>query len=408
MRSKPPVLSALFLVAGTCIGGGMLALPVSTGLSGFLPSACVMLLCWAAMTLSALLLLEVSLHAPKEAHMLSMSASLLGQCGSAITWALFLFISYASMIAYTAAGGGLAAVFARAILGVDWSDEMGCLFFTLLFGGMLTLSNRHIGSLNGWLFLGMLAAYAALVAMGAKEVQAERLRHADWSYAFPAAPLLLTTFSFQTMLPSLTPYLHRQARAIRWAIIGGTTLTLFTYLLWQSLVLGIVPVMGVHSLAEALERGEPITQFLKEHVASPWLSWVAEWFGFFALVTSFLGIGIGLKDFLRDGMCSLFGEPAAVSFRGKSLLFCLILIPTFLFAAYFERIFLIALESSGGIGDTILNGLFPICMVWIGRYRLGWKGEKQVGGGKGSLVALFLFFFAILFIQLGMGRLGMG
>ncbi len=398
--NKPPVLSALFLVAGTCIGGGMLALPVSTGLSGFLPSACVMLLCWAAMTLSALLLLEVSLHAPKGAHMLSMSASLLGNAGSIVTWTLFLFISYASIVAYTAAGGGLAAVFARALFGVDWSDEMGCFFFTLLFGGMLALGNRRIGSLNAWLFIGMLAAYAVLVGMGAREVQGEKLQHADWSRAFPAAPLLLTTFSFQTMLPSLTPYLHRQPQAIRRAIIGGTTLTLLTYLLWQSLVLGIVPVVGVHGLAEALEKGQPITQFLKEHVASPWLSFVAEWFGFFALVTSFLGIGMGLKDFLGDAMRFLFGERVVADVKGQSVIFFLILVPTFFFAAYFERIFLIALESSGGIGDTILNGLFPICMVWIGRYQLGWKGEKQVCGGKGGLALLFCFFFLILLIQL--------
>ena len=42
---KGSVLSAMFLVAGTCIGGGMLALPVATGVSGFIPSIAIMHFC---------------------------------------------------------------------------------------------------------------------------------------------------------------------------------------------------------------------------------------------------------------------------------------------------------------------------------------------------------------------------
>ena len=60
-EEKSSVLSVVCLVAGTCIGGGMLALPVATGVAGFFPSILTMLFCWAAMTASALLLLEASL-----------------------------------------------------------------------------------------------------------------------------------------------------------------------------------------------------------------------------------------------------------------------------------------------------------------------------------------------------------
>ncbi|MFN4174810.1 MAG: aromatic amino acid transport family protein, partial [Parachlamydiaceae bacterium] len=83
------LLSAIFLVAGTCIGGGMLALPVATGLAGFFPSLVVMILSWLMMTLTALLLLEVSLWMEEGVHVITMSSRLLGPFGKAVSWVLY-------------------------------------------------------------------------------------------------------------------------------------------------------------------------------------------------------------------------------------------------------------------------------------------------------------------------------
>ena len=77
-------MAALFLVAGTCIGGGMLALPVATGMSGFLPSIAMMTLCWISMTLTALLLLEVSMWMEDGVHLISMTSRILGMPGKVI------------------------------------------------------------------------------------------------------------------------------------------------------------------------------------------------------------------------------------------------------------------------------------------------------------------------------------
>ena len=60
-KNRSSQISVIFLVGGTCIGGGMLALPVSTSLVGFLPSLVVMTLAWIFMTCTGLLILEVNL-----------------------------------------------------------------------------------------------------------------------------------------------------------------------------------------------------------------------------------------------------------------------------------------------------------------------------------------------------------
>lgn len=393
------MISALFLVAGTCIGGGMLALPVATGISGFFPSVLMMAICWLAMTASALFLLEVNLWMKEGAHIITMASTILGPVGKVVSWCVFLFISYASIVAYTAAGGTLMNDAIGTILGMTISKEWGCLIFIVLFGGIIYLGNQTVGRVNTILFIAMIAAYLALVGTGVSEVKTSLLSHRHWPTSFLAIPLLLTTFSFQTMLPSLTSYLKQNAKALRWAIVGGTTITFIIYIIWQWMVLGIIPVQGPNSLIDALELGEPVTRFLREHVQSGWVSAFAEYFAFFALVTSFLGIALGLFDFLSDGL------KIPNKGKGRILLSLLIIVPTYFFATYFERIFILALDTSGGFGDSILNGIMPVLMVWIGRYIYKFPDEHRTPGGKFLLILVFAFFsFSLIletFIHLG-------
>ncbi|KIC72935.1 Tyrosine-specific transport protein [Candidatus Protochlamydia amoebophila] len=279
-------------------------------------------------------------------------------------------------------------------MGNVYFERMGMLNFYRLLWRNYLLWKSYCGKSKCDFFVAMIVAYLALISTGLSEVKLEMLGHRRWSTSFLAIPILLTTFSFQTMLPSLTPYLKRNAIALRWAIIGGTTLTFFVYLIWQFLVLGVIPLFGPNSLLKALEVGEPVTQFVRQHVQSSWVSSLAEYFGFFALVTSFLGIALGLFDFLSDGL------KIKKQGIGKIVLGLLIVIPTFIFSAYFERIFLLALDTSGGFGDSILNGIMPVLMVWIGRYYLHFPNENRVPGGKPLLLFVFAFFLTSLIIEI--------
>ncbi|KAF3361750.1 putative aromatic amino acid-specific transport protein [Chlamydiales bacterium STE3] len=388
--SKGTVLSAAFLVGGTCIGGGMLALPVATGLSGFIPSIVMMGLCWLAMTITSLLFIEISLWMEEGVHVISMSSRILGPLGKAIAWILYLFICYASLVAYTAGGGIQIASSIEALFGFTLSKGWSCALFVFIFGSILYGGHLVVGRINSLLFIAMIGAYIALVGVGIGEIKPAFLTYSNWRTALLAVPLLLTSFSCQTMVPSLTPLLKRNARALRFAIIAGTTIAFIVYFIWQWLILGIVPVEGDNGLIVALLRGEPATQFLGSHVNGYWLASIAEYFAFFAIITSFLGIGLGLFDFLSDGL--KIREKGV----GNLSLAILVIVPTLFFAIYFERAFLIALETSGGYGDTILNGIMPALMVWIGRYKLSYEGEFKVPGGKPLLTLVVVFFSAVL------------
>ncbi len=388
-RFAPQTLNAIFLVAGTCIGGGMLALPVSTALNGFFPSLCVMLLAWLAMTCTALYLVEVGSWMKKDdAHLISMTNTFLGKYGKYISWCLYLFICYASLIAYTAGAGHLIAKLFSLPL------ETGCLIFMLLFGPAIFCSHIVLGRINSVLFIALIIAYVLLICMSATKIQPELLLRYDWQDAMLTLPLFLTAFSFQTMVPSLHPYLNHHAPSLKLAIIAGTTVAFVVYLLWQATVLGTVPLDG--GLLQALHTGAPATHVFGEAIGSGWIDLLATFFAFFALVTSFFGISLGLYDFLADGLSIPKKK------WGSVLLGVLILVPTIYGACNIERVFLTALEASGGYGDSLLNGIIPILMICVGRYHFKLKQTGcTVPGGKWLLVAGLCFYALALLIEIG-------
>ncbi len=398
-QSKGSILGATLLVGGTCIGGGMLALPVATGVAGFFPSLAMMLIGWAFMTLTALYLAEASLWMEEGAHVITIASRLLGPIGKVIAWSLYLFIGYASLVAYTAGGGELFSSLINQLFHLAIPESLASVLFVLVFGGVLYLGNVVLGRVNTLLMIGLILAYILLICMGTPYVRLENLKHTSWGSTLLAVPLLLTIFSFQTIVPSLTLYLKQDGRALRLSIVLGTTLALVIYVIWQWLVLGAVLVDGDHGLAAALAMGKPATEFLGIASGNTWLGSIADFFAFFALITSFLGIALGLFDFLADGLRI---QRDGV---GSLALGILVAVPTLIFALSLEKVFLTALDTSGGIGDSILNGLFPALMVWVGRYHRKFDLNGPKLGGKPVLVFAMLYAIFVLAIEL-LGKFG--
>ncbi len=387
------LISAIFLVAGTCIGGGMLALPVATAGGGFIPSIWMMFFCFLAMTMTALFFIEIGFWMKKDqAHVITMASTILGKPGKWISWLVYLFICYASLIAYTAGGGHLLAKMLSLSSSFEFSKNFGCIVFILLFGPFVWTSHKILGRVNAWLFIAMIIAYVFLTFFCAPTIHFEYLERKDWSKSFIALPILLTAFSFQTMVPSLHPYLNHHGPSLRIAIVAGTFLAFCIYFVWQLTVFGNVPYVGPNSLMVAVKEGTAATEFLSRATQNPWVESLALCFAFFALVTSFFGMSMGLFDFLSDGL--------KISKRGKGsiILTSLVLLPTLFCAIFFERIFLHALDLSGGFGDSILNGLLPIAMIFVGRYILRNSSSFHIGK-KPLLVATALFFLLILGVE---------
>jgi hypothetical protein len=94
------VLGAAALVAGTTVGAGVLALPTATAAAGFFPSSAALVLAWVYMTMSGLLISELTLNRMAEtgrpgAGLLDLYASVLGKPWSWVGSTAYFFLHYA-------------------------------------------------------------------------------------------------------------------------------------------------------------------------------------------------------------------------------------------------------------------------------------------------------------------------
>lgn len=388
------VLSGVLLISGTCIGAGMLALPVVTGEAGFVPAMFINTLCWLFMLATGLLFLEVTLWMKDGANVLSMANRFLGPVGKWIGGISFLFLYYCLMVSYVAGGTPLFSSILAQGLGFGLGGPLAYCLFALIFGGIVFLGTLFVDRVNLILMVGLVLSYVMLIGVGSAEVNLELLRHKSWGLALFAAPVLFGAYGYHNILPSVATYMKRDVQKLRLAVIIGTSIPFIVYSLWQWMIIGSIPLEGI---SDAAMKGEPITQTLQAITGHPWISRLGIYFGFFALITSLIGVALSMVDFLADGL-----KTKIQGYGLKRLAFCLaVFLPPTLFAIEYPGVFIEAMGYAGGFGEAILNGLFPITMVWVGRYHFKLSSEYRLPGGRPLLIVLFAFTLLIMGLELG-------
>ncbi|MBA3237136.1 MAG: tyrosine transporter [Parachlamydiaceae bacterium] len=393
-QSSGSLFGGILLISGCCIGAGMLGLPVLSAIAGFKPSIAMLLLSWVFMLSTGLLLLEVNLWFTEEVSIISMAGRTLGWIGKAIGWAGFLFLFYAIMVAYISGSGELFSGFVNSIAGYPLAPWIGSLVLTMVFTLFLYLGTRAVDHFNRFMMGGLVISYLLLVGLGLPHIDLTRLNHQEWPSAFLMLPTMIISFGYHNLIPSLKTYYGGNVKKLRLAVIIGSAIPLLIYFLWELLILGLIPLEGSGGLRQALGEGYLPTQLLEGAIGSSWVVTLAHYFSFFAIVTSFLGVGLSFVDFLADGL------HVKKTAKGKLLLCALVAIPPFLLAMTYPRIFLTALSYAGAFGAVVLFGILPAAMVWSGRYIKGLKGVPQLPGGKASLLFVILFAISVIVLQI--------
>lgn len=389
-------IGGILLVAGCCIGAGMLGLPILSALGGFKPSIILFVCSWIFMCFTALLLLEVNLWFHDEVSIISMAERTLGPIGKMVGWGTFLFLFYSLMVAYISGMGQLISDFYRQTFSLTVPSWLGSLSLICIFASLLFAGTYLVDHFNRYLMGGLIFSYLLLVVLGGIHVNPELLRHQNWSIAPFALPIMIISFGFHNLIPSLTTYMARDAGKMSKVIILGSLIPLIIYIIWEWVILGLIPLAEHDTFQSVLDSGEMATHALQRAVGQSWIVDIAHFFAFFAIVTSCLGVALSFVDFLADGL------GIKKTTKGKLLLISLVLLPPWIFAYLFPFIFLTALNYAGGFGAVILFGLLPAAMVWSGRYIRQMKGIAPftAPGGKGALLLVILGSLFIIILQI--------
>jgi tyrosine-specific transport protein len=375
------LINGALMVFGTTVGAGMLGIPLMTAAEGFSSALWVTFLVWVFMTLTGLLLLEVTFHMPQGSNLISLARKFLGKKGQWLTVFLFLFLYYSLIVAYFAGG---APLLGKALFFLKMPSMVEVFLFLALFGGIVLLGSKVISKVNLVLSLGMLIIFPSLISLGSHGVSQEKLFAEPFSFSMAAVPVLFGAFGFHNVIPSLTGYLGKEKRVLRTSLILGTFLAFLLYVVWQWLVLGS---LSKEVLKEVLAKGLPVTYALAAASSSP-IFLLGQTFAFLALTTSFLGVSLSLVDFIQDGF--LQRNKQVVS---RKLCTLLALLPPFVCVLLSPHLFDRALGIAGGFGEAVLNGILPVLLF-------SKLKESLHRSAKTFLFCLYLFSLFVMFVEL--------
>ena len=389
------VSGAAFMIAGTCIGAGMLALPSLTGLAGFLPAILSNLIVWSYMLLTGWFLAEACLWSGKPfVHVSSLAVDHFGQKGKYAVCLLFIFLYECLLISYFSGGAPYFQLLISNMFGLTDKAGKPVSFFVLglITTGIIYPGAWFLGRLNSVLMAGLFMTFIFLVTMAVPEVSSEHLLRCNWPGFSLPFPILMGAFGYHNIIPTLVTYLGKDAARIRRALCFGTLIPLVIYLIWQGVVIGILP--GALLEGSALKEKVPVIETIIRISNSALLTSCAYAFTFFAIITSLLGVAFSMADFLSDFAQKPDHGPLRLSF-------CLLTVAPPLCIAYVHpNLFIPVFNLAAGFGEAALNGLFPIALFYKGLWQLRYSPTRPLPGGKLTLGILIAFTLVIIALTL--------
>ena len=228
-------VGSTLLVAGTMIGAGMLAMPLTSAGIGFGATLFLLIGLWMLLTFSALLFVELYQTAPSDAGIGTLAEQYFGRPGRIISTAVLIVFLYALIAAYISGGGSLLTDTLPTIVDRDTTSKVAVLIFTLFFGAFIIIGTHSVDKINRLLFFVMIATFVMVLSLMLPAIKLDNLMAMpiDNALIISASPVFFTAFGFHGSIPSLNKYLSGNVKALRISILVGSGITLFAYILWQ-------------------------------------------------------------------------------------------------------------------------------------------------------------------------------
>ncbi|WMN88535.1 aromatic amino acid transporter [Vibrio parahaemolyticus] len=375
--SRSKVFGSTLIIAGTTIGAGMLALPLASAGIGFSTSLVIMLGLWALMAFTALLMLELHQYAESSATLHTLAKQILGQKGKWVASFAMLFLFYSLCAAYIAGGGAQFSERLAQWFDLDISGSTSTIIFTLIVTLVVTVGTGTVDKVNRVLFALKLLTMVAVLSFLAPNVTQSYLLSMPIGQGLivAAIPVIFTSFGFHGSIPAIVNYLDGDTASLRKAVIVGSTIPLVIYIFWQVVTLGVV------SQDTLIENGglSALIGQLSLTVHQSNLGNIVGVFADLALLTSFLGVSLGLFEFLGDTIKGSSEKP------NRLIAALITFTPPLGFALFYPQGFIMALGYAA-IALAILAIFLPLVMVIKVRRSSDFAGEYRVAGGQGALV----------------------
>ncbi|MBC8944612.1 MULTISPECIES: tryptophan permease [Xenorhabdus] len=384
---RPSILGGAMIIAGTAVGAGMFSIPIVTSGVWFIGSIILLIYTWVCIYFSSLMILEANMNYPSGASFHTITKELLGKGWNTLTGLSITFVLYILTYAYISAGG---SIILRNLKDIIPLSQTGTgLIFSFIVAFIVWLSTKAVDRLSTILIGGMTITFIMSVGGMFTEVKSAILfDHANTEtsylpYAFMALPYLLTSFGYHGNVPGLVKYYNKDVKAVARSLLYGSLIALTIYILWQYAIQGNIPR---EAFKQIIADGGNVSDLLNQMDSTSdnaTINQLLNAFSYMALSSSFLGVSLGLFDYLAD----FFGFDDSKTGRLKTAL--VTFIPPTVLALFFPNGFLYAIGFAG-LAATIWAVIVPALMARASRQRYPQATYRTPGGN-------FLITFIILF-----------
>lgn len=390
---KNSAIGSTFIVAGTALGAGMLAMPVATAGIGFWTALAMLFGLWLVMSYTALLLVEVYQYNDADTGLGSLAQQYLGRTGQWLARLAMPFLMYSLVAAYLVGGGDMITLSVSKVFGFQLAGWLGILAFAVIGGSVVCLGTGSVDRVNRMLFAIKVVFLALMLVLLLPHVEQVNLLAMPVREALilSAIPVVFTSFGFHGSVPSIVSYMQGDTRKLRLIFVAGSAIPLLIYVLWQLATLGSIATdtfMGVLAQRSGINGLLGAIQVVAK---SGKVEMAVRLFAGLALATSFLGVALGLFDFLAD----TFRRQNTV--RGRLQTGLLTFLPPLFFALFYPNGFIFALGFAA-IALAVLSLILPPLLVRRSR-RMDPAGYR-VAGGNPALWGVFVLGLGIILIQL--------
>ncbi|GIU25880.1 tryptophan permease [Shewanella sp. MBTL60-007] len=382
------LLGGAMIIAGTAVGAGMFSLPVVGAGMWFGYSLLMMAGVWFCMLVSGLMLLETNLHFDPGASFDTLTKATLGQFWRIVNGLSIAFVLYILTYAYISGGGSIVNHSLEG-LGIHLPQSVAGLVFAGVLATIVIISTKAVDRITTVMLGGMIITFFLAVGNLLLDVESVKLFSPDGEnkylpYMLAALPFGLVSFGYHGNVPSLVKYYGKDHRTIIKAIAIGTGIALVIYICWLVATMGNISRTGFIDIIEQGGNMGVLVNALSGVITSDWLTTMLTLFANLAVASSFLGVTLGLFDYLAD----LFGFDESRSGRLKTA--TVTFLPPTLLGLLFPNGFLIAIGFAA-LAATIWAAIVPAMMAYKVRVMYPDSTSYKVPGGNAVIAIVILF-----------------
>ena len=386
MEHKPSLVGGACIIAGVCVGAGMLGLPSAGAGAWSLWSMLAVALTMVVMTVSGWMLLESYRGYPLRVSFDTVTRDLLGEKVNALNNLSVYFVGGILLYAYITSAGLI--IDGMTGMGSHWSSVL----FTLVFSVLVWHSTRAVDRISVLLVILMGLSFVFGISGLSMNIRLDLLLDRVGSethyaqYALVMLPVALTSFGYHHSVSSMRAYYGEERRASR-AILGGTVIALTFYLIWLASVFGNLPRSEFGPVIAEGGNVDALLKALGSVIESQAVANALNAFSMAAILSSFIGVGLGVFDYLAD----LFKFDNSRAGRAKS--WGVTFLPPLVLSLLFPFGFLMAIGYAGAVA-TLWTCIIPPLLAWKVRKaaRNGNQGEGfRAPGGILMIVLVILF-----------------